>query len=187
MLNRILELHNKTIITFAGFLLSVAGWFIWMCALAGIKGRTLGPFIVRDAFLDNFGRKLKWWTTILLELVALIVIELVVQSIRRVYFPTDQDLMQRIEQDHDVQDIFKDNANTAEKGEVENSNIVEARGRQELAVPRQPDAQERSMSPQTPRASMQEQRNQSRDYRRRRLTSPTEEMEDPMDGVGRAY
>ncbi|CAM1507873.1 Fc.00g047210.m01.CDS01 [Cosmosporella sp. VM-42] len=188
----ILELHNKTIVTFIGFLVSVAGWFIWMCAIAGIKARTVGPFIVRDAFLDNFGRKLAWWTTILLELVALIVIELVVQSIRRVYFPTDQDLMQRIEQDHDVRDIFKDKVNTAEKGEVENRDVVEPRGedrgRLDVVVPTRTHTHERSRSPHTPRASMQDQRKPSRDYRRRRaLTSPNEEMEDPMDAVGRAY
>ncbi|KAF7563169.1 hypothetical protein G7046_g978 [Stylonectria norvegica] len=127
----ILELHSKTIITFIGFFISVAGWFVWMIALSGIKSRTVGPYIVRDAFLDNFGKQLRWWTTVLVELVALIVAELVVQSIRRVYWPTDTDLMQRIEQDSDVKSLFKDNnAQAAENGDmaVEEEEDQERRG-----------------------------------------------------------
>ncbi|KAG6124324.1 hypothetical protein E4U12_008342 [Claviceps purpurea] len=58
-----------------------------------------GKDIVRNAFLHNFGRQLSWWATLLLALAALIVMDLVVQSVRRVYWPTDQDLMQRVEKD----------------------------------------------------------------------------------------
>ncbi|KAH7165665.1 hypothetical protein EDB81DRAFT_261120 [Dactylonectria macrodidyma] len=155
----ILELHSKTIVTFAGFLVSVAGWFIWMLALSGLYRRQVGIYIVRDAFINNFGRTLGWWTTILLELTALIVLELVVQAVRRVYWPTDQDLMQRLERDHQVEKVFEDNPaeledGQAEGGDVATHDIDEQRGRQELGVPRA--SQNPARSPHTPRASFQD-------------------------------
>lgn len=175
--NRILEVHSKTVVTTGGFLLSVAGWFVWMCALSGVKATSFGPFIVRNAFLRNFGGKLSWWTAIFIQLGALMTAELVVQSIRRVYFPTDEDLMQRIEKDRDVKNIFKDNAQADERGNVFESEIPEEREQQELAIPRPSHRRERSKSPYTPRASTQEQR--------RNFASLTEEGED-MDRPGRA-
>lgn len=88
-----------------------------MLALSGIKPTSFGPYIVRDAFIDNFGDTLQWWTIVLLELIVLIVIELVVQAIRRVYFPSDQDLMQRIEKDGNVDKVFGDGKD-AEEGDA---------------------------------------------------------------------
>ncbi|KAF4998265.1 hypothetical protein FGRMN_3314 [Fusarium graminum] len=113
----ILEVHTKTVVTFGGCLISVAGWFLWMLALSGVKPISFGPYIVRDAFIDNFGRTLQWWTLVLLELIVLIVIDLVVQAVRRVYFPSDQDLMQRIEKDGNVERVFGDGKD--EEGDLE--------------------------------------------------------------------
>ncbi|KAF4979421.1 hypothetical protein FZEAL_4364 [Fusarium zealandicum] len=110
----ILEVHTKTIITFGGCFISIAGWFLWMLAISGVYPEEFGPYIVRDTFIHNFGRTLQWWTAVLLELIVLIVIDLVVQSIRRVYFPEDQDLMQRIEKDNNVDRVFP----SLEDGEV---------------------------------------------------------------------
>ncbi|KAG9252170.1 uncharacterized protein F5Z01DRAFT_676059 [Emericellopsis atlantica] len=95
----ILECHYKTIIIFGGFALSVAGWFLWMIIISQTYEAVAGIYVVKDGFLHNFGPTLAWWTIILLELAALVVIDLAVQSIRRVYFPNDQDLMQRVEKD----------------------------------------------------------------------------------------
>lgn len=150
-----------------------------MCALSGVKGRTPGPYIVRDAFLQNFGGKLSWWAMIFIQLGALMAAELVVQSIRRVYFPTDEDLMQRIEKDSDVKSIFKDNAQADERGNVFESEPFEERERQEPVIPRPSHKRERSKSPYSPRASMQEPR--------KNFASLTEEGEDGMERPGRAY
>lgn len=99
---RILELHHKTIITFGGFFVSVAGWFLWCLFLSGMYPRKVGKDMVRKAFLRHFGRQLSWWMTLLLALATLVVMDLVVQGVRRVYWPTDQDLMQRIEKDEET-------------------------------------------------------------------------------------
>ncbi|KAG5912943.1 hypothetical protein E4U42_001681 [Claviceps africana] len=95
----ILELHHKTAVTFAGFFVSVAGWFLWCVFLSGTYPLRVGKDMVRGAFLDHFGRHLGWWAALLLALAALVVLDLAVQAVRRVYRPTDQDLMQRIERD----------------------------------------------------------------------------------------
>lgn len=77
----------------------------------------VGIYIVRDTFIHNFGPTLAWWTVILMELATLVVIDLAVQSIRRVYFPTDVDLMQRIEKD--AAKATKNKSATAEKGQID--------------------------------------------------------------------
>lgn len=70
-----------------------------MLILSQMYSAEMAIYLVRDGFVHNFGPTLSWWVMILLELAALLVLDLSVQSIRRVYFPNDVDLMQRIEKD----------------------------------------------------------------------------------------
>lgn len=186
----ILELHSKTIITFAGFFVSVAGWFLWMLALSGLYTRKVGVYIVRDAFINNFGHTLQWWTAVLLELTALIVVELAVQAVRRVYWPTDQDLMQRLEKDHEVEKLFQDHQTELEDGQAVGggdgaADTNEERGRQELNVPQPTQSQAKS-----PRTSFQDPSRKhgraSHDDYRPHFTATAEEREDPFEEYGRA-
>jgi phospholipid-translocating ATPase len=89
--------------------------------------------MVRRAFLDNFGRQLSWWTTLLLALATLVVMDLVVQAVRRVYWPTDQDLMQRIEKDANARQALRDHAALTEAGivdeDIEMQELIAQRGR----------------------------------------------------------
>lgn len=154
-------MHSKTIITFIGFVISVGGWFVWMLALSGVYPVSFGPYIVRDAFIHNFGRVLQWWTVVLLELITLVVMELVVQAIRRVYWPTDQDLMQRLEKDNKVHGLFINNIEDVEGAKVEGD---EAKRESLQEVRRQPGAD---------------------DFRPQ--FAPMVEERDNSDMVGRAY
>jgi len=122
----ILETHAKTLVIFGGFALSVAGWFVWMCILSQTYNPAIGIYAVRDAFLHNFGPTLSWWVIILLELAALLVLDLAVQSVRRVYFPTDVDLMQRIEKD--VAKERRRKAISGEKGQGEGLELEQMAG-----------------------------------------------------------
>lgn len=88
-----------------------------MCILSQMYKPAIGIYIVRDAFIHNFGPTLAWWVIILMELATLVVIDLAVQSVRRVYFPNDVDLMQRLEKDAAKASRRKFAA--AEKGQVE--------------------------------------------------------------------
>ncbi|OAA53859.1 ATPase, P-type, phospholipid-translocating, flippase [Cordyceps fumosorosea ARSEF 2679] len=101
----ILELHSKTVITFAGYIITIGGWFIWLLILNKLMSASMNVYLVHDAFTRNFGTHLGWWTTLLVALTGPIMLELVVQGVRRVYWPTDTDLMQRMEKDADVLEI----------------------------------------------------------------------------------
>lgn len=75
-----------------------------------------GPYIVRDAFIYNFGRRPTWWLTAIMTLAMVIVFELAVSAVRRIYWPQDQDLMQEAERYAGVLDVMKEHA--AEMGEA---------------------------------------------------------------------
>lgn len=92
-----LELHHKTIITLVGFVVSIAGWFLWSLFLSAIYAKKIGPYTVRDGFVDNFGRSPTWWLTLVVVLAMVFVLELAVTALRRIFWPQDQDLMQEAE------------------------------------------------------------------------------------------
>ncbi|PNY28583.1 Phospholipid-transporting ATPase [Tolypocladium capitatum] len=122
----ILELHCKTVVTFTGFFLSAGGWFLWNILLSAIYKQSVGPYIVRAAFLHTFGLRPQWWATMFIGLAMLMALELAVQGVRRVYWPTDQDLMQRIEKDMAVETSIAA-ATKGEKdgeGDIEMQNLV---------------------------------------------------------------
>lgn len=94
---RILEMHNKNVIAFLGVFLSITGWFLWNLGLSGVWDATFRIYHIRRAFLDNFGPTLNFWAVCLVALGACIVLELVVNALRRVYLANDVDLLQRAE------------------------------------------------------------------------------------------
>jgi phospholipid-translocating ATPase len=193
----VLELHSKTVITFGGFIISLGGWFLWNVALSGVYPSTFAIYNVRNSFVDNFGRRLLWWSTLLLSLVTPIIIELVVQSIRRVYWPNDQDLMQRIEQDSDSKRLLQQVAQDAEmQNNLEAETVagavvsgvegIDGRGRDTLILPI--TSREQSKSPAPPRAGQQDPGRRSvrashDEYRRPQSTPRAEERGDPFSDL----
>lgn len=167
---------------------------------------TIGPIIVKGDLLHNFGRRLSWWTTLLLVLATLIIIELAVQALRRVYWPTDQDLMQRIEKDANSKEILTRYAADG-SGDLEAGKEQQGIELEEMALPADDQREEgvtllaeheRSRSPQpvittaASRLSLQELgprrsvRMSHDDYRPPNFTPLPEESENPFDGVGTA-
>lgn len=80
-------------------MISVGGWFLWCIILSAAYPHEHRIYLVRHAFLDNFGHTLNFWAAVFVTLSAVIVFELLVNAIRRVYFPQDVDFMQRLERD----------------------------------------------------------------------------------------
>lgn len=136
----ILETHHKNIIILGGFSLSIAGWWLWQVILSRMYPAEMDIYLVYDNFLLHFGRSLGWWAICLLELGTLVILDLVVQSIRRVYFPTDQDLMQRIERDAKSRKAMQDHsAGRLENGEgLEMDDVVPASAQPPLSAARPP-------------------------------------------------
>lgn len=106
----VIELHNQTIISYLGLFISISGWFVWNIFLAVVYKAIPGPYIVRHSFLKNFGRNYMWWTTGILALVAVIVLEIGVAAIRRIVAPTDQDIMQVVEHYDGVMKVMHEHA-----------------------------------------------------------------------------
>lgn len=121
----ILELHNKTIVTFIGFLISVAGWFLWNLFLSAIYTRRPSPYAVRDSFLETFGRDPVWWLTVIMVLAMVIVFELIITAVRRIFWPQDEDLMQEAEKQAGVLDVMKEHTAELELGEAAAVDIEE--------------------------------------------------------------
>lgn len=71
---------------------------------------------MRDAFIYNFGRRPTWWLTAIMALAMVIVFELAISAVRRIFWPQDQDLMQEVEKYAGVLDVMKEHA--AEAGEA---------------------------------------------------------------------
>jgi phospholipid-translocating ATPase len=117
----ILEMHNKTLITALGWVISVGGWFMWNILLSlimkikGNKNYLLYP--VAKGFLHQFGTNLLWWLVLILTLAALIVLELGVSSVRKAFWPTDTDVFQEFQKDKFIKKRFEDTAGG--EGEVE--------------------------------------------------------------------
>jgi phospholipid-translocating ATPase len=57
-----------------------------------------------------------WWLTVIMVLAAAVVFELLIASVRRVFWPRDQDLMQELEKDAGIMEVMKEHA--AERGEA---------------------------------------------------------------------
>ncbi|KAK3297334.1 uncharacterized protein B0H64DRAFT_431297 [Chaetomium fimeti] len=111
-----LEVHDRTLVILAGMAISILGWWLWNILLSVVFGGKIGPYVVRDAFLEGFGRDGLWWLVHFIVLSALIVFELGVSAVRKSLWPTDRDLMQEVEHVHGVKDVLREHADGGEAG-----------------------------------------------------------------------
>lgn len=108
-------------ITFCGFALSIIGWFVWNLFICAIYPLKFGPYIVRGAFLHEFGNKLGWWAAAGATIVAVLAFELGATALQRIYFPRDEHLWQEIEGEGGVSEVLKEHA--AEEGRAAPSTL----------------------------------------------------------------
>lgn len=106
-------MHNKTIVSAIGWLLSIGGWFLWNILLSAIYKDTI-TYAVKDSFLHYFGRNFLWWFTLIITLAALIIYELGVSSIKKAFWPTDTDIFQELQKDKIIRQRFEEAANSHE-------------------------------------------------------------------------
>ena len=119
MKNRIIEVHNKTIIPIGGCLITITGYWIWNVALASLYGydtKTRLLYHIRDGFTKHHGRDLTWWLILILTLLSVLVFELGVQSLRKTFFPTDTDIFQVLQKDPVIRKRFEETLRREEEG-----------------------------------------------------------------------
>ncbi|EAQ86327.1 hypothetical protein CHGG_07580 [Chaetomium globosum CBS 148.51] len=111
-----LEVHDRTAVIMGGMAVSILGWWVWNVLLSALFRGAIGPYVVRDAFLEGFGRDGMWWLVHFIVLSALVVFELGVSAVRRALWPSDRDLMQEVEHVQGVEDVLREHVDGGEAG-----------------------------------------------------------------------
>ncbi|KAI6714559.1 hypothetical protein B2J93_2415 [Marssonina coronariae] len=94
-----LEMHNRTILTLAAWLLGIVGWWLWNLALSGIYDPATSFYGVKHGFVERFGRSVLWWLTVILGTTAVLLWEVAVESCRVAWFGDEVDVFQELERD----------------------------------------------------------------------------------------
>ncbi|KAI9886346.1 MAG: triosephosphate isomerase [Watsoniomyces obsoletus] len=85
---QLLEMHNKSIMAAISFVVSIGGWFLWNILLSLIYSYN-AIYDVKGRFLRRFGQNVLWWLVLILIVLACMVFEVGVASLRSAWFPTD--------------------------------------------------------------------------------------------------
>jgi phospholipid-translocating ATPase len=123
-----LEVHDRTWVILGAMVLSLTGWWLWNVLLSALFKDSVGPYVIRDAFLGGFGRKGMWWLVLLAVLSALVVFELGVTAVRKSLWPTDRDLMQEMEAVKGVKEVLREHAATTGTDDHDHGDGGEAAG-----------------------------------------------------------
>ncbi|RAH85649.1 haloacid dehalogenase-like hydrolase [Aspergillus japonicus CBS 114.51] len=107
-----LEVHNKTYMSLAVWIISVGGWFLWNLILDLRYNPSSGDGIyhVLGNFVHVSGHDLAFWAVLLVTVVSVVAFEMTVSALRALFFPTDVDVFQEYEQDLDIRMRFEEAA-----------------------------------------------------------------------------
>ncbi|KAJ0426464.1 hypothetical protein BJY00DRAFT_88882 [Aspergillus carlsbadensis] len=107
-----LEVHNKTYLSLAVFIISVGGWFCWNMILSKQYDFKSGDGIyhVPSNFIFHSGHDLALWVVLFVTVAAVLIFEIAVSSVRANLFPTDVDVFQEYEKDLDIRKRFEEAA-----------------------------------------------------------------------------
>ncbi|KAK9478590.1 hypothetical protein V1514DRAFT_280325 [Lipomyces japonicus] len=93
------EMHNRTILSFASLIISECGWFLWTLFLTEIYPDKITKYIVKDSLIKTFGPDATWWATFFLACGVAVVFDLALVALRCAIFPSDTDIFEEIEKD----------------------------------------------------------------------------------------
>jgi uncharacterized membrane protein len=91
-------------------------------------------YAVKGGFLGHFGKNPTWWLVVILTVLAVVVFELSVTAIRKVYLPNDVDIFQELEQDPVLRRRFEEAAaggGTDDKYSADDSEIQKEHAKRE--------------------------------------------------------
>ncbi|KAI9846365.1 MAG: hypothetical protein M1838_001316 [Thelocarpon superellum] len=111
-----IETHHKSFVVGLAFLLSIGGWFLWNIILSGLY-RNSTIYDVRGGILHRFGNDPSWWLVIIFIILACVIYELGVQSVRSAWSPSDVIIFQEYEHDAALRKRF----DAASMSELHNS------------------------------------------------------------------
>jgi phospholipid-translocating ATPase len=90
--------------------ISIGGWFLWNIILAFQYKPETKIYYVRHSFVSTFGDSLTWWLCTILIISTVLVFEIAVQSVKKSFWPSDEDVFQALEKDPSVKRRFEEAA-----------------------------------------------------------------------------
>ena len=104
---QLLEQHNKSIIALACMIIEVGGWWLWNIILSFTYADNF-EYGVKDGILERFGRNPLWWCCLIAIVVSCVLFEIGVRTVKGVFFPTDVEVFQQLENDPAVRRRFEE-------------------------------------------------------------------------------
>lgn len=104
-----IELHNKTIMPLAAFIITIGGWFLWNIILNytyNLKEQL--AYGMRWGFVSDFGPMPEWWLTVIACVMVFFVFEICVIGLRKMFLPSDTDVFQELEKDDQLRRKFEE-------------------------------------------------------------------------------
>lgn len=100
--SQFLEVNNRTWLAFASVIISCGGWLLWVVALP-ILDKTDVVYDVRYGFLNNFGKDITFWCSILVICLLPIIFDVVYKTFKVMINPSTTDIFFQLEQKSEVQ------------------------------------------------------------------------------------
>lgn len=95
---QLLEMHSKTIVNWAVWMICVGGWFCWNLFMSYVYTKSPSKiYFVSKAIFKHYGQELSWWAVLLVMIVICVLLEIIIQTIRIMVRPTDTDTFQELE------------------------------------------------------------------------------------------
>ncbi|BFZ54053.1 drs2 neo1 protein [Savitreella phatthalungensis] len=92
------EIHSWSILNFAFFTITVCGWFLWLVLLNSFYGYQ-PIYFVKGALFHHYGKNVGWWSALLFTIIFTALIDIITQSIRIIFFPTQHDIFRELQAD----------------------------------------------------------------------------------------
>ena len=105
---QVIELHNKSTTAVSAIVLSVGGWWVWNLVLSSIYNKSDPIYNVNHGITERFGRNPLWWLTLILGVMAVVLFEISIKTIRTAIWPSDVDTFQILEHDLEVRKRFEE-------------------------------------------------------------------------------
>ena len=97
-----MEVNNRTWLAFASVIIKCGGWLLWVVALP-ILDKTDVVYDVRYGFLNNFGKDITFWCSILVICLLPIIFDVVYKKFKVMINPSTTDIFFQLEQKSEVQ------------------------------------------------------------------------------------
>jgi len=96
-----IEMRNRNWVAFVSVTLSCGGWLLWVIALPVIN-KSDGIYDVPYGFIHHFGRDVTFWCTCFILALLPITLDIVYQTFKRTFWPSDVDIFAELEKKDEV-------------------------------------------------------------------------------------